>query len=207
MVDDNTIKQKVNKVTATINQDTGDTTITLYNNNQRIGSVSNFDIEVPIYEDCGIPNKSKYLSYCKDVIINLLQNGGVEGFYYEYKHVDDANNGKPSKFDKSLFITRSRAMINELLDDMLYERQEYTYRVSDNNKYDGSNAEITQKYKDGYVKYGNADYTVTVTHGGEDKVFTVSSYIKSGQLCKPKIMVYDENEVGFNVTNITKMFK
>ena len=77
--------QRVDKVTVLIGDDDDCAKISLYRNNEKLGETDTDVLHIPTYDQSGLPNKVIYQNYCKDYMINLLNNGGVDGFYYEPK--------------------------------------------------------------------------------------------------------------------------
>jgi hypothetical protein len=174
--------------------------VSLYRTNTKLGEVSNEDLAIPDFKQSNMPNKMVYMNYCRDFMINLLENGGVEGYYYEAKQtVDD---GKPKKYDKGTFESGAYDMLTRTLESILGSTH-IKYEVM---KYD-TQVEVTEKYKDNYVKYAKADFSVSLEAGGKCEVIIVPVHMKSGQMCKPKTIVYDGIERSFNMTTINNIMR
>lgn len=149
-----------------------------------------------------MPNKMVYMNYCRDFMINLLENGGVEGFYYEAKQTVE-DDGKPKKYDKSLFQSGAYDMLTKTMDNVLASCSHIKYEVM---KHD-TQVDVTEKYKDNYVKYAKAIHSVSIESGEKCEVIIVPVYMKSGQMCKPKTIVYDGVERSLNMTTINNILR
>lgn len=180
---------RVNKITVTVDKKYGDVKISLYKTNELLGTLSDYDLELPDFQTSGVSLKA-YQSYCKDYVIELLNNDGIPGYYYEPK-----TEGQSVKYDPGSF----KKGIIEYIDGVIGDRYEYiippfTERI-----------ESTERYKDGYIK--NAVGEVDVRIKTYDVQFTVISEIKSGQLCRPKVIKYKDEEFSFNITSINRIIK
>ena len=193
-------KQRVNRV-AVLLQGEG-VIISLYKTNTKLGDVSNIDLGIPNFKESNMPNKMVYMNYCRDFMINLLENGGVEGFYYEPKQTVE-DDGKPKKYDKATFEGAAKNLLAKVLDNMLSTNGSIRYEIM---IYD-TNVDVTEKYKDNYVKYARANFSVSLEAGSKCEVIIIPVYMKSGQMCKPKTIIYDGIERSLNMTTINNILR
>lgn len=192
--------QRVNRVAVLLNGDGA--IISLYRTNTKLGEVTNEDLAIPNFKHSNMPNKMVYMNYCRDFMINLLENGGVEGYYYEAKQtVDDG--GKPKKYDKGTFESGAYDILAKTLDSILGSSAHIKYDIM---RYD-TQVEVTEKYKDNYVKYARADLSVSIEAGDKCEVIIVPVHMKSGQMCKPKMLVHDGIERSLNMTTINNIMR
>ena len=192
--------QRVNRVAVLLSGDGA--IVSLYRTNTKLGEVSNNDLAIPDFKQSNMPNKMVYMNYCRDFMINLLENGGVEGFYYEAKQTVE-DDGKPKKYDKATFESGAYNTLTKVLDSILGSSAHIKYDIM---KYD-TQVEVTEKYKDNYVKYAKADLSVSFESGDKCEVVIVPVYMKSGQMCKPKVMVHDGIERSLNMTTINNILR
>ena len=192
--------QRVNRVAVLLNGDGA--IVSLYRTNTKLGEVSNEDLSIPNFKQSNMPNKMVYMNYCRDFMINLLENGGVEGYYYEAKQTVD-DDGKPKKYDKGTFESGAYNMLVKTLDTILSSSTHIKYEVM---KFD-TQVEVTEKYKDNYVKYAKADFSVSLEAGNKCEVIIIPVHMKSGQMCKPKIIIYDGIERSLNMTTINNIMR
>lgn len=192
--------QRVNRVAVLLNVDGA--IVSLYRTNTKLGEVSNVDLGIPNFKQSNMPNKMVYMNYCRDFMINLLENGGVEGYYYEAKQTVD-DDGKPKKYDKGTFESGAYDMLTKVLDSILSNNANIKYDVM---RFD-TQVEVTEKYKDNYVKYAKADFSVSLEAGSKCEVIIVPVYMKSGQMCKPKNIIYDGIERSLNMTTINNIMR
>lgn len=192
--------QKVNRVAVLLNGDGA--IVSLYKTNTKLGEVTNEDLAIPNFKDSNMPNKMVYMNYCRDFMINLLENGGVEGYYYEAKQTAD-DNGKPKKYDKSTFTGGAYDMLVGTMDNVLNSSAHIKYDIMSND----TQIEITEKYKDNYIKYAKADFSISLEAGDKCEVIIVPVYIRSGQICKPKIIIHDGIERSLNMTTINNILR
>lgn len=179
---------KVNRITVNINQSADETVITLYKTNEQLGIIITDDLELLSFRESGLSTKG-YQAYCKDFVINLIDNGGIEGYYYEPKTEVESQ-----KYDMSLFRTRCKEYIDILIED------NYEFHLNGDDKVIN-----IEQYKDKYIKDITAEIGVTMpTYNIR---FHLVAEIKSGQMCRPRIMLYNDNELSFNITNINKIVK
>jgi len=192
---------RVNRVTVYVGVEHGETSlITLCKNNQKLAEILNADIEVPNFSDSCTENKNTYQSYCKDLVINLLQNGGIEDFYYEEKeHTDD---NEVRKYGTSTFKIAALNRLNEQLEAMLEGKGIGVVM----NQY-ANEPEITERYKDGNVKFGYVDAVVNIEDEKRRMDITIRCEIKSGQICKPKKFELNNEEYPLNATSIARLLK
>lgn len=176
--------ERVNKVSAIFEDD--NVRISLYRTNIKLVETTSYSLGVPPFSECGMPSKTLYINYCKDLIINLLENGGIDGYYYEPKQISDTQ-----KYDKSGFTHGAIKSLSEILDSLQIK---YEMRGE-------PDVEIIEKYKDNYVKDAKTDIRVKIGNN----IVTIPVEIKSGQMCKPKIFKTEENEFSLNITNLNKL--
>lgn len=193
-------KQRVNRVAVLLNGDGA--VVSLYRTNTKLGEVTNADLGIPDFKGSNMPNKMVYMNYCRDFMINLLENGGVEGYYYEAKQTVD-DDGKPKKYDKSTFKSGAHDMLTKTLDNILNSSAHIKYDIMMND----TQVEVTDKYKDNYVKYAKADFSVSLEAGDKCEVIIVPVYMKSGQMCKPKVIIHDGIERSLNMTTINSILR
>jgi hypothetical protein len=192
--------QRVNRVAVLLQGD--GVVVSLYRTNTKLGEVSNADLAIPNFKDSNMPNKMVYMNYCRDFMINLLENGGVEGFYYEAKQTVE-DNGKPKKYDKVTFQTEAYNVLTRVMDNILASCTHIKYEVMRND----TQVEVTEKYKDNYAKYAKADFSISLEAGEKCEVIIVPVYMKSGQICKPKIIIHDGVERSLNMTTINNILR
>lgn len=190
-------KQRVNKITAVYNTEDG-VTITLYKTHTKLATVTNKDISVPDFKDSGTVNKPAYMVYCKETLMNLLENGGIEGFYYDPKNESEqSKTGVPKKFDDNSFAQWAKQIVNDVINGMALD--DIPIAVSDRDM----EIQVTERYKDGYIKYGNTSVPVAIGIIGAD----VPVEIRSGQLSKPKKININGESKGLNPTTIKSLVK
>lgn len=192
--------QRVNRVAVLLNGDGA--IVSLYRTNTKLGEVSNEDLAIPNFKQSNMPNKMVYMNYCRDFMINLLENGGVEGYYYEPKQTVEGD-GKPKKYDKGTFESGAYDMLTRVMDGILGSSAHIKYEIM---RYD-TQVEVTEKYKDNYVKYAKADFSVSIESGDKCEVIIVPVHMKSGQMCKPKTVVHDGIERSLNMTTISNIMR
>ena len=191
--------QRVNRVAVLLNGDGA--IVSLYRTNTKLGDVTNGDIGIPDFKESNMPNKMVYMNYCTDFMVNLLENGGVEGFYYEAKQT--VEDGKPKKYDKSTFESGAYNTLTKALDTILNSCAHIKYEVMRHD----TQVEVTEKYKDNYVKYAKADFSVSIESGDKCEVIIIPVYMKSGQMCKPKVVIHDGVERSLNITTINNIMR
>lgn len=186
---------RVNRVSVSIGDEYDPAIISLYRTNTKLAEITSEQLEIPLM--CEVPDvsKVKYQQYCKDLVIHLLERGGIQGYYWEPKKVQTDADGKElvRKFNKSAFRQEAMNRLSAMLDQM-----EIQYKI---NQYADDTVDVTEKYKDGNIKYGTTNIIVTV---GQHNI-TVPFELKSGQMCKPKTFVLDSTTYSLNTTNIKKL--
>lgn len=192
--------QRVNRVAVLLNGDGA--IVSLYRTNTKLGEVTNEDLAIPNFKQSNMPNKMVYMNYCRDFMINLLENGGVEGYYYEAKQTVE-DDGKPKKYDKGTFESGAYDMLTKTLDSILSNNANIKYEIM---RFD-TQVEVTEKYKDNYVKYAKADFSVSLEAGSKCEVIIVPVHMKSGQMCKPKTIIFDGIERSLNMTTINNIMR
>lgn len=193
-------KQRVNKVTGSFNAD-GGVTLTLYRTRNKLGTITNTELNIPTMEESGAQNKNVYMAYCKDFVINLLKNDGIEGYYYDdTQKSEQSANGLPSKFNKDSFIKYSKEIVESTIGKLLGDG----YQAMSSNK-EAHDVNVTESYKDGMIKYANVTLDVAIANDVSVVDIKVPMEIRSGQLCKPKVFITNEEEKKFNVTNLKKL--
>lgn len=179
---------RINKISVTVNKKYDEVRISLYKTNDLLGILTEDDLDLPTFSASGVSIKA-YQAYCKDLVIELLNNGGIPGFYYEPK-----SENQSIKYDQSTFKIGVAEYISSVLDDR------YEYKIPMTERID-----VTERYKDGYIKDAIGEFDVKLTQ--YDINIVVISEIKSGQLCRPKIIKYDNAEYSFNITNVGRIIK
>lgn len=179
---------KVNRITVNVNRKYDETRISLYKTNELLGTLNEVDLDLPTFSQGGVSLKA-YQAYCRDFIVELLDIGGIPGFYYEPKQENDS-----IKYTPSIFKNGVDGYISDLIGD------KYEYKLLMTERVD-----IKESYKDGYIKNATGEFDIRLEQF--DIKICILSEIKSGQLCRPKIMKYGENEYSFNITNIGRIIK
>ena len=179
---------RVNKISITVNKKYDEVKISLYKTNDLLGILTEDDLDLPTFSQSGVSLKA-YQAYCKDFVIELLNKGGIPGFYYEPK-----SENQSIKYDQSTF----KKGVIEYIDSILNDRYEYKVPMTER-------VDVTERYKDGYIKDAVGEFDVRLTQ--YDIKIVVVSEIKSGQLCRPRIIKYDDTEYGFNITNVGRIIK
>lgn len=195
---------RVNKVTVWIGEDTEPAIITLHRTNTKLAEITNRQLEVPDLCDAGV-DRNTYQQYLKDLTIHLLEQGGIEGFYWEPKKVEEAPDGGQviRKFTKSEFRTEAINRLSAQLDAMI-EDTNVTYKI---NKFKGDEVEVTDRYKDGKVKYGTTIIFATIEMDKSIEV-QITAEIRSGQICKPKTFTTSDGQKHqLNITTLTRLLK
>ena len=179
---------RVNKITVNVDKDYDEVKISLYHTNNLLGTLSDEDLDIPQFSQCGVSLKA-YQLYIKDYIIELMDNGGIPGYYYEQK-----SDGQSIKYNASSFKNGVGEYIQSIIDD----KYEYTLPMTER-------INITDRYKDMYINNATAEIDVRLTQF--DVKFTVFAEIKSGQLCRPRVIKFGDKEYSFNVTNVGRIIK
>lgn len=188
--------ERVSRISVQIGTEIGESTlITLYRNNTKLAEISNRELCIPDFGDSDA-DRNKYQSYCKDVVINLLDNDGIAGYYYKPK--EEINDGEIHTYTSSTFVAEASKYIDEILSALL----EGTDIEFDINKYN-DNTTIGERYKNGGIKYGN---TIIGAHIDTHQI-EVPVEIKSGQMCKPKEFMCGGIKYQLNITSINRMLR
>lgn len=197
-------KVRVNKITSVFN-DNGGVTITLYRTHNKLGQLTSDELGIASFSDSGATNKSVYMQYCKDTVIELLKNNGVEGFYYDpATKGPQAENGYPSKFDRASFMRFGADLVKSKILDCTGDSG---ISIGGMPTEDGFlPIDIQESYKDGLIKYATVPIRVILVKDSFTKTITVPTSIRSGQLCKPKMFTIDDVEKSLNPTNIKGLF-
>lgn len=186
---------RINKVTVNIGDDYDPATISLYRTNTKLAEITSDMLDIPLLCDVPEVGKVKYQQYCKDMVINLLENGGIEGYYWEPKKEQVSEDGKPivRKFNKSAFRQEAVNKLSAILEQMGVK---FTI-----NQFADDTVEVTEKYKDGNIKYGSTVIQAKVN----STTIKVLFELRSGQMCKPKQYQVDNQTYALNTTNINKL--
>ena len=179
---------RVNKITVNVNKKYDEVRISLYKTNELLGILTDEDLDLPPFSTSGVSLKA-YQAYCKDFVIELLNNGIIPGYYYEPKSENQSIKYNNHEFKKG---------VTDYIDSILADRYEYKIPMTER-------INVIDRYKDGYIKDATGEFDVKLTQ--YDISITVISEIKSGQLCRPKIIEYDGIEYGFNITSIRRIIK
>jgi hypothetical protein len=188
---------RVNRVTTQIGVEAGETTlITLYKNNIRLAEVTNRDIDVPDFFVSGVDNRNTYQSYCKDVVINLLQNEGIEGYYYEAKA--ETPDHEVRKYTSGTVNSKISEYISSILVDMTVDT-DIKYKINEFN----DDPIVTERYKDGSIKFCTTKIKAQINNIS----IIIEAEIRSGQMCKPKKFTCGTDEYQFNITSLHRLVK
>lgn len=179
---------RVNKITVNVDRKYDETKISLYKTNELLGIFTDEDLNLPQFSMSGVSLKA-YQAYCKDFVIALLDIDGIPGYYYEPKA-----DGNSIKYDSSVF----KKGVADYIQNIIGDNYEFIMTTE-------SNVESIDRYKDGYLQNATGEFDVKLTQF--DLKFTVLAEIKSGQLCRPRIMRYEGTEFNFNITNISRIIK
>jgi len=195
-------KQRINKITATFMGD--GVSMSLYRTHNKIGTLTNSDIDIKPFAESGAANKPAYMAYCKETLINLLQNGGVEGYYYDPKPQNEqAESGMPRKFDANTFAQWSKQIVLDVTGKM--ELPGIAVGISDKQDIE---PKVDERYKDGAIKYGSTIIPIEIKYDSQPNINAiVTVQIRSGQLSKPKKFVVGDKELGLNPTAIKSLVK
>lgn len=178
---------RVNKITVSVNTKYDETKISLYKTNELLGILTDEELALPSFSNSGVSLKS-YQAYCKDYVIELLNNDGIVGYYYEPK-ADNSIKHNTASF---------KLGVKEYIDAVIKGKYEYSMPMSEK-------IDIIDRYKDGYIKNAVGEFDIILDQF--DVRITVLSEIKSGQLCRPKTILYNNIDYGFNITNIGRIIR
>lgn len=185
---ENMDKCRVNRITVNVDKHTDDTIISLYKTNTLLGTINADDLEIESFHRSGVSMKA-YQAYCKDIIINLLDNGGIEGYYYDPKEEREG-----VKYDASTFGSACMEYVGNVIGDNYDWKRTYADEMLQ-----------TEQYNDKYIKNAKGSFEVVIN--GFDIRLQIIAEIKSGQMCRPRTFIYDGIEHTFNITNINKIIK
>lgn len=181
-------KTRISKISVNIDQDEDVATISLYKTNQAMGTFTHDKLGIVSPGDSGVSMKA-YQLYCKDVAIQMLNNNGIDGLYYEPKDetVDHAI------YDFTEFKRLTLEFVSKILGDMEFKP---TFNETTN---------LFEQSKSKSIKNASADFEIALIDA--NMKIKIRGEIKSGQICKPKIMIYGEEEIQFNITNVKKLIR
>lgn len=177
---------KVNKITVNVDTKECESTISLYKTNQLICRFKPYELGLKEYDEYNVSIKA-YQLYVKDYMINLISNGGISGLYYEEKQSNSI------KYDMQTFRNKINDYIKNTLGDI-------KYRMNHNDIEDEM-----ERYSNKFIKNATVRFGVSLLDS--DISFSIVGNIKSGQLCRPRIMVYNDDELQFNITTIKRLVK
>lgn len=177
---------RINKISVDTDKKNDETIISLRKNNQLLGIINCDDLEIESYANSGVSLKA-YRAYVEDVVINLIDNGGLPGYYYEPKQDNDG-----IKYDNGSFLARIKEYAKNIIKDK--------YRFS--LMQDSIDAE---RYNNGFIKNASAKF-VLILQDYDIRIILLCN-IKSGQVCRPRVMLYDGEEYSFNITSINRIVK
>ena len=182
-------KLKVNRITVNIDKGADETIISLYKTNQILATINTDDLGIETFSESKVSAKA-YQTYCKDIIINLLDNDGIPGYYYDPK---EERSG--IKYDVGAFGKACMDYVAGVIGD----KYNWKRTVTEPNIID------MEQYGDKYIKNAKATFEILIE--GFDCKIQVVAEIKSGQMCRPRIFLYNDMEYQFNITTITKLLK
>lgn len=195
---------RVNKVTAYVGERYELSIVTLYRTNTKLAEITNTQLGVPNIEDTDV-ERSTYQQYLKDLTIHLLEQGGIDGFYWDPKKVEE----KPDdgqvirKFTASQFRSEAISRLSAQMDAIAADTN-MTYKI---NEYTTEEVTVDDRYKDGKVKFGSTVITMTCTMD-KSEVVQVKAEIRSGQICKPKVFTTQDGTThSLNITTLTRLLK
>lgn len=194
------VTSRVNRIAVYVGDRHDKSIITLYRTNTRLVELTNDMVGIPDIHESGV-DRNTYMQYCKDVIINLLENGGIEGFHWEPKKIERGNNGEPitHKFNSGAFRSEAVSRVSAIMDELV-DGSDIKYRI---DMFADDTVDIKERYKDMNVKYGSTIITVNIG-GGSIKI---PIEIRSGQICKPKSFIdAGGNTKQLNITTIRRIF-
>ena len=180
-------KIRVNRVAVQICGDVG--VISLCKNNAKLAEFTNIDVGIPDFYNSKIPNKALYQTYCRNTTINLLQNNGIDGYFYDEKKSTPDTEQSYCKHGVGSFHSVSIKMVEDLM-HKVFDGTDISYTISRNDDVIDI-ANIAEKYKDGNIKYATMNIGVTFN---KQYNINVVCMIKSGQVCKPKTIIFNEEE-------------
>lgn len=174
--------QRIDKITVVIEY--GKTKINLCRRNQIVHTLYASEIKLPEYDNR--VQKTKYINTVKQYVEEMFKKGVIEGCFFQERE------GKSSKYDNSAASNNAEEKIvsefGKLQEDLLC-----VIMVLD------AVVDVTERYKDKYIKYGIVKSKTKISAGGKEGTFNILTEIRSGQMCKPKI------EYGDKLLNITNL--
>lgn len=179
---------KINKISVDIDKKNDETTVSLYKTNKLIGIFTTDDLDIDSFAESGVSVKA-YQLYVRDVVINLIDNGGLPGYYYEPKQDIDG-----IKYDNNTFLAKA----NEYVKNVIHDKYDFVLLQDPNME--------AERYNNGYIKNASAKFKLILRSNNNISILLLCN-IKSGQMCRPKIMIYDDVEYSFNITTINKIVK
>jgi hypothetical protein len=179
---------RVNRITVNVDKKYDDVKISLYKTNELLGVLTEDDLDLPPFSKSNVSIKA-YQMYCKDLVIELLNNDGIPGYYYEPK-----SENQSIKYDQHGF----KSGVGEYVESIIGDKYVYTMPMTERFN-------VIERYKDGYIKDATAEIDVRLTQ--YDIKIVILAEIKSGQLCRPKVMKHNNVEYSFNITNVGRIIK
>lgn len=181
-------KLRVNRITVNIDKQNDDTVISLYKTNTLLGTINADDLGIESFKSSGVSAKA-YQLYCKDIVVNLLDNDGIEGYYYDPKEEREG-----IKYDATSFATACMGYVDNVIGGNYNWKRTYNDEVS-----------IVDQYNDKYIKNARGLFEIRIE--GYDANLKIVTEIKSGQMCRPRAFMHGNSEYSFNITNINRLMK
>lgn len=193
---------RVNKVTVYVGTERGDnSTITLYRTNSKLAEITNDKLGIPDFTDADV-DKNTYQAYCKEVVINLLENDGIEGFHWEPKQTE-SDTTTVRKFNSGALRAEAVSRVGEILDNIV-GNTDITYEII---KFKDDGVNVADRYKDMNIKFGSTNVIVSLKKSDTTIQAVITIELRSGQMCKPKTFTIDGIQHQLNVTTLIKIFK
>lgn len=172
---------RVNKITVDIDAHI----VSLYKSNQLLATIDIDDLGIENLDSVSV--KAQQL-YVRDMIINLLDNGAIDGYYYEPK-----SESMSVKYDNSSFIAKAKEYVQNTIGD------DYKFILMQDEDIQA------ERYKDNFIKNASGAFKLSLI----DHNISVRLYceIKSGQMCRPRQIGYNNEILSFNITTIRKIIK
>jgi len=180
---------EVNKITAIVENNGCE--IKIYKTKNHITTISNMEIQVPSLSSLEI-NSVQYADYCKLIVQNLLENGGIT-------HGGIKLMWQPKEKTEKLTRTTVSALVQGDLIHRLFEMGLEECEILKTIILNDGN------FKNGSLSHADVIMSTLI----EEKEFRIVTNVKSGQLTKPQLVrLKDEDiDVKFNVTNIRAKLK